>query len=238
MSFHLDAKKGQYAPIVLMPGDPQRAQLIAEKVLTDSEIVNRKRNCMGYTGYYGGVRVSVQASGMGQPSASIYATELYKDYDVDTIIRIGTCGALDDRLSIGDVVVALTSATDTKLTNTGNFIINPHCDIGLYQDIMPRLQKQYTNVMSGQITSNSIFYQDDLDWYKQLVRYGVLAVDMETYQLYLIANKFRKKALTVNLVSDLVYDLSHFPISDEDKETAFIMLVTNILDSIYVKHFS
>jgi purine-nucleoside phosphorylase len=103
---------------------------------------------------------------------------------------------------------------------------------------MPGLQKQYTNVMSGQITSNSIFYQDDLDWYKQLVRYGVLAVDMETYQMYLIANKFRKKALTVNLVSDLVYDLSHFPISDEDKETAFIMLVTNILDSIYVKHFS
>lgn len=231
MSFHLEAKKGDYAPIVLMPGDPLRAKLIAERVLENSKLVNTKRNCFGYTGYYGTTRVSVQASGMGQPSTSIYATELYQYYDVESIIRIGTCGALDDQVSIGDIVVALTSATDTCLTNTGNFKINPHCSIDLYQTIVPTI-KHVGKIWSGQITSNSIFYQDDSDWYKQLVKYGVLAVDMETYQLYLLANKFRKKALTVNVVSDLVYDLQHNPISDEEKESKFIRLARNVLEAV------
>lgn len=231
MSFHLEAGKDEYAPIVLMPGDPLRAKFIAENILENAKLVNAKRNCLGYTGYYGSKRISVQASGMGQPSTSIYATELYQYYDVESIIRIGTCGALDDRLRVGDIVVALTSATDTCLTNTGNFRINPHCSIDLYNTVTPGIQHVGT-VWSGQITSNSIFYQEDLEWYKQLVKYGVLAVDMETYQLYLLANKFRRKALTVNLVSDLVYDLSQETISEKEKEQKFICLVRNVLESV------
>lgn len=200
MTPHLEARLGDYHHTVLMPGDPLRAKWIAENFLDDVVLVNSVRNCLGYSGTYNGKSVSVQASGMGQASLGIYAHELYNSYNVDTIIRVGSCGGIAPQLKVGDVVVAMTAATDNAMTErlAPGFKISPCCDYQMLQKYM----KINSEAHVGQMVSNDYFYQPDENWYKPLEKMGILAVDMETHVLYSIANRFGKKALSVNTVSD------------------------------------
>jgi purine-nucleoside phosphorylase len=156
MTPHIEAKNGDYAEIVLMPGDPLRAKYISE-YLDHTIQVNSVRNCLGYTGFYKGKKVSVQASGMGQPSLAIYAHELYSFYGVKSIIRVGSCGGISLNLKVGDIVVAMSSSTDSSMTQNivPGFHLSPCCDYSLlkkYMDVNP-------SAMVGQMLSNDYFYQ-------------------------------------------------------------------------------
>ena len=194
MTPHIEANKGDYHKTVLMPGDPLRAAWIANHYFDDAVQVNGVRNCLGFSGTYKGKKVSVQASGMGHSSIGIYAQELFDYYDVDTIIRVGSCGGISDNVSKGDIVVAMSCATDSAMTDnlvTG-FKFSPCCDYELlknYMDINPK-------AFVGQMISNDYFYQPIANWYYNVAKMGVLAVDMETHVLYSLAMRFNKKSLS------------------------------------------
>ena len=162
MTPHIEATTGAYADTVLMPGDPLRAKWIAETFLEDVIQVNSVRNCLGYTGTYAGKKVSVQASGMGQASLGIYAHELFNFYNVQKIIRVGSCG-IAPQLRVGDVVVAMTAATDNAMTErlAPGFKVSPCCDYQMLHQYMHKNTEAYV----GQMVSNDYFYQPDVDWY-------------------------------------------------------------------------
>ena len=228
MTPHIEAKNGDYAKTVLLPGDPLRAKFIAEEFLEDVVLVNSVRNCLGYTGTYKGKRVSVQASGMGHASLGIYVHELYNFYGVDNIIRVGTCGAISDLLKVGDIVAAMTSFTDSSVTDTivSGFRFSPCCNYELLKNFLSVSPKTHV----GPICSNDYFYQPNPDWWKPLRDVGVLAVDMETTMLYTMAMRFGKSALTVNQVSDHLLGGKSY--SSEQRERGVIELVKNTLKSV------
>ena len=225
---HIEAKSGQYHKTVLMPGDPLRAKWIAENFLDDVVLVNSVRNCLGYTGTYNGKPVSVQASGMGQASLGIYAHELYNFYEVEKIVRVGSCGGIAPHLRVGDVVVAMSAATDNAMTDNlaPGFRLSPCCDYHLLSEYL----KQNIEAYVGQMVSNDYFYQPDENWYKPLEKMGILAVDMETHVLYSIANRFGKKALSVNTVSDHLSSGEHM--SSMEREQGLGHMVETILNSL------
>lgn len=196
MTPHIEATSDAYANVVLMPGDPKRARFIAENFLSDLRLVNTVRDCWGYTGTYKGTKVSVQASGIGQPSLAIYATELFDFYNVDTIIRIGTCGSFHDHVRCNDIVVADASFSEGDQDQLA------HADTMLLTNTQHQLQQHQLCYHVGVIVSNNNYYQQDANWWKPLQQKHCLGVDMETYMLYHIASRNNKKALTVNLVSD------------------------------------
>ena len=228
MTPHLEARPGDYHNIVLMPGDPLRAKWIAENFLDDAVLVNSVRNCLGYTGTYKDKPVSVQASGMGQASLGIYAHELYNFYGVEKIIRVGSCGGIAPHLKVGDVGVAMSAATDNAMTDNlaSGFRLSPCCDYHLLSEYL----KQNIEAYVGQMVSNDYFYQPDENWYKPLEKMGILAVDMETHVLYSIANRFGKKALSVNTVSDHL--TSGEQMSSKEREQGLGYMVETILESV------
>lgn len=228
MTPHLEAQKGAYASTVLMPGDPLRAKWIVETFLDQVIQVNSVRNCLGYTGIYKDKKISVQASGMGQASLGIYAHELFNIYGVQSIVRVGSCGGIAPQLKVGDVVVAMTAATDNAMTErlAPGFKLSPCCDYQMLQQYMKINTKAYV----GQMVSNDYFYQPDENWYKPLSEMGVLAVDMETHVLYSIANRFGKKALSVNTVSDHL--TSGEQMTSIEREQGLGYMVKSILESL------
>jgi purine-nucleoside phosphorylase len=228
MTPHIEAKKGDYYPTVLMPGDPLRAKYIAENFLTDAICVNSVRNCLGYSGKYKGKGVSVQASGMGQPSLGIYAHELYNFYDVKSIIRVGSCGGINSSLKLGDIVVALTSSTDSSMTQTiaPGFLISPCCDYILLKNFMDVCPVAHV----GAMVSNDYYYQPNKNWFKPLIDMGILAVDMETHVLYSIAMKSNKQSLSVNTVSDHLQGGKEM--SSKERETGLNNMIQSVLDSL------
>jgi len=228
MTPHIEAKLGDYYPTVLMPGDPLRAKYIAENFLTDIVCVNTVRNCLGYSGKYKGKEVSVQASGMGQPSLGIYAHELYNFYDVDTIIRVGSCGGISEKVKVGDIVVALTASTDSAMTNTlaHGFSISPCCDYDLLKNFMDVNPNSHV----GAMVSNDYFYQPYKNWFVPLRTMGVLAVDMETHILYTISMAHDKKSLSVNTVSDHL--LGGEEMSSKERETGLNTMIQSVLESL------
>ena len=228
MTPHLEARTGAYSDTVLMPGDPLRAKWIAENFLEDAVKVNSVRNCLGYTGTYKGKRVSVQASGMGQASLGIYAHELYNFYGVEKIVRVGSCGGIAPHLKVGDVVVALSAATDNAMTDNlaPGFRLSPCCDYNMLRDYM----SQNSDAFVGQMVSNDYFYQPDSDWHITLEKLGILAVDMETHVLYSLANRFGKKALSVNTVSDHL--TSGEQMSSKEREQGLGFMVETVLASL------
>lgn len=228
MTPHLEARTGAYSDTVLMPGDPLRAKWIAENFLEDAVKVNSVRNCLGYTGTYKGKRVSVQASGMGQASLGIYAHELYNFYGVEKIVRVGSCGGIAPHLKVGDVVVALSAATDNAMTDNlaPGFRLSPCCDYNMLRDYM----SQNSDAFVGQMVSNDYFYQPDSDWHITLEKLSILAVDMETHVLYSLANRFGKKALSVNTVSDHL--TSGEQMSSKEREQGLGFMVETVLASL------
>lgn len=223
MTPHIEAAANEYSNIVLMPGDPKRASYIAENFLSDLRLVNTVRDCWGYTGTYKGTKVSVQASGIGQPSLAIYATELFNFYNVDTIIRIGTCGSFHENIRCNDIVVADASFQE------GDIDQYAYADPILLRDIQHQLWQHQLSYHVGVIVSNNNYYQENVNWWKPLQQKHCLAVDMETYMLYNIASRNKKKALTVNLVSDNLYtkeDIGSMRVTGVEK------MVTAVLNSV------
>jgi purine-nucleoside phosphorylase len=205
MSVHIGGQPGDVAERVLLPGDPMRAKWIAESFLQDAECYTQVRGMLGFTGTYQGVRVSVQGSGMGMPSASIYTHELINEYGVQSVIRIGSCGALAPDLRLGDVIAAIGSATDSNMNRTrfdGLVDYAPVADFGLLRTAVEVAERQGTPIRVGPILAADAFYTDRPDLYDSLADYGVLAVEMESAAIYTIAARYGAKALTILTVSD------------------------------------
>ncbi|MCX2455052.1 purine-nucleoside phosphorylase [Lacticaseibacillus nasuensis] len=204
MSTHIDAPAGAIADVVLLPGDPLRAQYIAETYLTNPVRYNTVRNAFGYTGEYAGRRVSVQATGMGIPSISIYATELIQDYGVQTLIRVGTAGGLGPDVHVRDVVLAQGSTTDSSIilnTFGAGMYFAPLADFGLLHAAYDLAGDSHLPVQVGNVLGEDRFYNDEMDRHK-LIKYGVLATEMETPALYLLAAKYHRRALSILTVSN------------------------------------
>ncbi|AEV89015.1 purine nucleoside phosphorylase [Actinoplanes sp. SE50] len=205
MSVHIGAKPGEIAERVLLPGDPMRAKWIAETFLEDAVCYTQVRGMLGFTGTWQGQRVSVQGSGMGMPSASIYTHELVNEYGVKSVIRIGSCGALALDLNLGDVIAAIGSATDSNMNRTrfdGLVDYAPVADFGLLRTAVDTAAAQGVPIRVGPILAADAFYTDRPDLYDSLAQYGVLAVEMESAAIYTIAARYGAKALTILTVSD------------------------------------
>ena len=204
MSIHIGAKQGQIAPTVLMPGDPMRAKHFAETLLEDPICFNEVRGMLGYTGRYKGKSVSVMGSGMGMPTMSIYINELVMEYNVKTIMRVGTCGAFQPFLKVGDVVLAMTASTDSHVNKLrfGGMDYAPAANFDLLLKAYETAQKMGIEPYVGGMFAADTFYHDDPDWWKIWADYGVLVVEMETNALYTLAAKFKIDALSILTVSD------------------------------------
>ncbi len=230
---HISAAKGDYADTVLFPGDPLRARYIAETFLTDAVEVTAVRSMLGFTGSYNGTRISVQGSGMGIPSAQIYATELAREYDVKRIVRVGSCGALQDHLALGDVVVGMAAGTDSAVNRRrfGDRDMAAVADWELLRAVATTAERQGTAVHVGPIfTSDSFYEPEGSDTFEVLARYGVLAVEMEAAGLYGVAASEGIAALTVITVSDhLKRDEA---MSTEERQTSFETMITLVLDAV------
>ena len=200
---HIAAKKGDFAQTVLMPGDPLRAKFIAENFLDKTRLVNNLRGIQGYTGYYKNKRVSVMASGMGQPSIGIYSYELFNFYDVENIIRVGSCGCFDKDLHVRDLILAMGACTNGNYAAQYNLpgTFCPIADFGLLKKAASECEKKTLNYKVGNVLSSDMFY-DDADSGMLWTKMGVLGVEMEAAALYMNAARAGKKALAVLSVSD------------------------------------
>ena len=193
-TIHIGAQKDEIAKTVLMPGDPLRAKFIAENFLTDVKQYNSVRNMFGYTGYYNGKRVSVQGSGMGIPSIGIYSYELFNFYDVDNIIRVGTAGAIDNDLEIGDVCIAMTASTNSNYADHYNLpgTFSPCADYGLVSRAAAAAEAIGARYKVGGILSSDVFYNDQANTLLSWQKMGVLCVEMEAAALYMNAAYAKK----------------------------------------------
>jgi purine-nucleoside phosphorylase len=231
MSIHIAAEKGQIAPRVLFPGDPLRAKWIAETYLSDVICYTEIRNMFGFTGTYKGERISVQGSGMGQPSASIYANELFAEYDVRTLIRVGTCGALTEAVKVRDVIVAMSASTDSQMNRLRFHGIDyaPTADYQLLRAAVDAAEAAGLNVHVGQVFSGDLFYNDRPDLVAQTAEYGVLGIAMEAAALYTLAAKFGRRALGIMTVSDHL--ITKEETTAEERQTTFSEMITIALDA-------
>lgn len=233
MSTHIGAQPGEIAERVLMPGDPLRAKWIAETYLEDARCYSTVRGMFGFTGRWQGIDVSVQGSGMGMPSASIYAHELINEYGVKSLIRVGSCGAIADELNLRDVIAANGSATDSNMNRVrfdGLIDYAPVADFGLLRTSVDVAERRGIAMTVGPVLAADAFYTDRPDLYDRLADYGVLAVEMESAALYTIAARFRAKALTVLTVSDHIKRGEKT--TSQEREQTFGQMVEIALDTI------
>lgn len=229
---HIAAQKGEIAESILLPGDPLRAKYIAEHFLQDAKEYTSIRNILGYTGTYKGKPVSVQGTGMGMPSISIYVNELIRDYGVKKLFRVGTCGALQKDLHIRDVLIAQASSTDSSMPgNIFGSAINfaPVADFGLLHEAYLAAKKLGLPVKVGNVISQDRFYDDEIN-FKKLADYGVMAAEMESAALYLIAAKYHVKALAIFTVSDHII-ADEKPATAEERQTSFNGMIKIALDT-------
>lgn len=232
MSIHIGAEKGDIAESVLMPGDPLRAKYIADNYLEDTIQYNTVRGMYGFTGTYKGKKVSVQGSGMGIPSISIYATELVEIYGVKKLIRVGSAGSLKEDVNLRDIVIAMSASTDAsfnKLRFSG-MDYAATADYDLLEKAVSLAKKQKCTYHVGQILSSDIFYADNPDSWKLWADYGVIAVEMEAAALYTIAAKFGVQALTLLTISDSMVDGSSS--SSADREKTFTDMMEIALNTV------
>ena len=221
MTFHIGAKPGEIAETVLMPGDPYRAKWAAETFLSDVVCVNRVRGMLGFTGTWKGNRVTIQGSGMGMASLSIYANELIRDYGARNLIRIGSAGAMQQAVKIRDVVIAMTSST-ISTPSRGFFRemqFAPCADFTLLERAVAAARARGTAFHVGGIHSSDVFYDERPDLTEMLARHGVLAVEMEAAELYTVAARHGARALALLTISDHL--ITHEALPAEDRERSF-----------------
>ncbi len=219
MTIHINANPGDIAETVLLPGDPYRARWVAENFLDDAVLVNEVRGMLGYTGSHKGNRVSVHGTGMGMPSLSIYANELIKDFDVQTLIRIGSAGAMQANIKLRDVVLAMT-ATSLSTPSLGMFKeINfaPACDYALLSAAHKAASARAITTHTGGIYSSDTFYDERPDLSEQMTRHGILAVEMETAELYTLAARYNRRALGIMTISDHLLTGEALPSEQREK---------------------
>ena len=204
MSVHIEAVPGEIADKILLPGDPLRAQWIAENYFEEAFCYNKVRNMLGFTGLYKGQRISVQGTGMGMPSASIYIEELISEYKVKKLIRVGSAGSLQEHVKLRDVVIAMSASTNSALNrqkfNGDSFA--PTADFELFQKAVNIAQSKELNFHAGSVFSSDIFYAEDKGFYDIWAKHNVLCVEMEVAALYSIAAKHKARALGIMTVSD------------------------------------
>ncbi len=232
MSVHIEAKIGEIAERILLPGDPLRAKHIAETFLEDVVSYNKVRGMLGFTGTYKGKKVSIQGTGMGMPSASIYIHELIADYKVTKLMRIGTCGALQQDVKLRDVIIAQGATTDSAMIAQEFPQINfaPIGDFDLLKKSYEIGLKKNLNLLVGNIFCSDTFYNNNKDLQIKLADHGVLAVEMETAALYYLAAKFGVQALSILTVSDHV--LTGEATTSEERQLTFNDMVEVALDTI------
>ena len=225
MTPHNHASPGDYAEAVLLPGDPLRAKWIAENFFDNPVQVNSVRNCLGYTGTFGGKRVSVQATGMGQPSLSIYAHELINVYGVKTLIRVGTCGGLSTKVKVRDLIIAQGATTDSAIVRDAfpGFSYAPIADFGLLSAAVWNAREAGLRSHVCNILSSDVFYQDGFAPYEKLAAHGVLGVEMEAASLYLLAARFGVRALAICTMTDCL--VTHEEISAEERQSSLREMV-------------
>jgi len=232
MSIHIGAKEGEIARTVLLPGDPLRAKYIAEHFLTNTTCYNEIRGMYGYSGTYKGKRVSIQGTGMGVPSISIYLNELITSYKAKNIIRIGSCGSMQPDIKIRDIILAMSASTDSHINkirfngkdyaSTANFdLLKKAYDIALEKNIPVKV---------GSVLTTDTFYHDDLNSWKHWANYGVLAVEMETAALYTLAAKFKVNALSILTVSDSL--VTREETTSEERQKTFNPMVEIALELV------
>ncbi|HNP68858.1 MAG TPA: purine-nucleoside phosphorylase [Aequorivita sp.] len=204
MSTHIEAKKGEIAESVLLPGDPMRAKWIAETFLDNAKCYNDVRGMLGYTGTFQGKPISVQGTGMGIPSALIYCHELINDYGVKNLIRVGSAGSYQKDINIRDIVIAMAASSTSGINNTRfvNCDYSPTADFDLFMKAALYAKENNIPIKAGNVLSSDQFYEDDFNNYKKWADFGVLCVEMEAAGLYTIAAKFNVKALAILTISD------------------------------------
>lgn len=229
---HIEAQKGDIAKVVLMPGDPLRAKFIAETFLTDVKKFNTVRNMFGYTGLYKGKEVSVMGSGMGMPSIGIYSYELYTDYDVESIIRIGSAGSYSERANVYDVVLADSAYSESSFAkvafNYEEDVLKPSA--ALNERLLDSAEKLGIDVITGRIHSSDVFYRDSgTNWEELRDNHDVLCVEMESFALFANAKKLDKKAACILTISDSF--VTQEVTSAEERQTAFTKMMEIALDT-------
>ncbi|HGG06663.1 MAG TPA: purine-nucleoside phosphorylase [Aliiroseovarius sp.] len=233
MTIHIGAKPGEIAETVLMPGDPYRARWAAEKFLDGAEMVNQVRGMLGFTGTYKGNRVTIQGSGMGMPSFSIYANELIRDYGAKTLIRIGSCGAMQDHVALRDVILAMSctsiSTPSSSIFRELNFA--PTANFELLQAAANASAKLDVSTHIGGIFSSDTFYSERDDLQEQLIRHGILGVEMEAAELYILAARYKIRALAIMTVSDHLITGKDLPSSE--REQSFGDMVETALEAAF-----
>ena len=219
MTVHIGANPGQIADTVLMPGDPYRARWAAETFLEGAELVNEVRGMLGFTGMWKGNRVTIQGSGMGMPSLSIYANELIRDYGAQTLIRIGSCGGMQPHVGIRDVILAMTASTITSPSSGIFREVNfaPVADWALLKSAVAAAEGKGCTTHVGGIYSSDVFYAERPDLDEQMVRHGILGVEMEAAELYTLAARHGRRALAVLTVSDHLQTGEALPSKDHEK---------------------
>ena len=231
MSVHIAAKNGEIADTVLLPGDPKRAKWIAENFLENAVCYTDIRGMLGFTGTYKGKRISVQGTGMGIPSMSIYITELMKDYGVKTLIRVGSAGSYQEDVKIRDIVVALSTSTDSNINNRRfkGASFAPTVNFDLLSKVLKTAEEKNIKIKAGNILTSDEFYNDDSSYFKKWAEFGVLAVEMETAALYTLASKYKAKALSILTISDSL--VSPEITSSEEREKTFNEMIELALET-------
>lgn len=229
---HIGANVNDFAQTVLMPGDPLRAQYIAENFLDDARQVTGVRNMFGFTGTYKGKPVSIMASGMGIPSMSIYARELIVSYEVKNLIRIGTCGGISKDIKIRDVIFAQGASTDSNVNRTRvrGYDFAAIADFDLLEKGVQAARTLDIEAKVGNVFTTDTFYQADPTFYEELDKLGIMAVDMETAGLYGVAAEYGANAMALFTVSDHVITGEALPA--EDRQNTFNEMVKIALESL------
>lgn len=230
-SIHINAKTGDFADTVLMPGDPLRARFIAETFLDEPRLVTDVRNMLGFTGSYKGRAVSVMAHGMGIPSASIYATELIQEYGVRRLIRVGSCGTVQSSVQLRDIIIAMAASTDSNVNRMrfGGHDLAAVADFSLLRDAVRIAEGKGARYHVGNIFSAELFYTPQPEQFDLMEKYGILGVEMETAGLYTIAAEHGAKALAICTVSDQIR--TGEKLSTEDRQTSFNEMIEIALET-------
>ncbi|NER16839.1 purine-nucleoside phosphorylase [Spongiivirga citrea] len=232
MSVHIEAKKGEIAESVLLPGDPMRAKWIAETFLKDAMLYNDVRGMLGYTGTYKGKRISVQGTGMGIPSALIYCHELINDYGVKKLIRVGSAGSYQPDIKLRDIVIAMAASTTSGINNSRfiNADYSPTANFDLFMKAAQYAKSNNISIKAGNVLSSDEFYEDNFDSYKKWAEFGVLCVEMEAAGLYTLAAKYNVQALAILTVSDSL--VSGERTSADERESTFSTMVDIALNTL------
>ncbi|CAM3983093.1 purine-nucleoside phosphorylase [Lederbergia lenta] len=234
MSIHIGASENQIAETVLLPGDPLRAKYIAETFLENVICYNEVRNMFGFTGEYKGKRISVQGTGMGVPSISIYINELMNSYNVQNLIRVGTCGAIQKDVQVRDVILAMTASTDSQMNRLtfGGVDYAPTASFDLLKNAYETGLEKGLKLKVGNVFTADMFYNDNAE-HEKWAQYGILAIEMETSALYTLAAKYGRKALSVLTVSDHI--LTGEETTAEERQTTFNEMIQVALDAAIKK---